>query len=83
MCIVVSEVLAGDEVFSVPVEGQERHHVVFAVVPYRGVGLWVIRWRWTVPPEPLLVYAVAEVWRHALLLVVKLQGLVKNSSFAV
>lgn len=64
--VVVSKVLAGDEVLSVPVQGQERHHVVLAVVPYGGVGLWVIRRRWRVPPEPLLIYAAAEVRRHAL-----------------
>lgn len=71
MCIVVSKVFAGDEVFSVPVEGQERHHVVLAVVPYRGIGLWVICRRRPVPPEPFLIDAATQVWRHASLLAAK------------
>lgn len=71
VCIVVSKVLARNEVLSVPVQGQERHHVVFTVVPYRGIGCWVIWRRRSVPPEPLLIDAVAQVWRHALLLVVR------------
>lgn len=77
ICIVISKVLAGNKVFSVPVEGQEGHHVVFAVVPYWSVGLWVVWRRWSMPPEPLLINAVVE--NVNMFCCCKLASILKNS----
>lgn len=60
MWIFIAQFLAGNEEFSVSVEGQEGHHVVLAVVPYGSIRVWILWWRWSVPPEPLLVNAFIE-----------------------
>lgn len=53
--VLVSQNLVGQEVVSVSVEGEERHHVVAIVVANGSVGSWVAgSWR-LVGPEPALV----------------------------
>lgn len=40
---------------SIPVERQEGHHVVSTIVPDWSIRVGILRWRWSVSPEPLLI----------------------------
>lgn len=48
--ILISKLFAGDKVLFVSVERQEWCHVVVPIVPNGCIKLWILGWRWAVPP---------------------------------
>lgn len=59
--ILIAQNLVGQEILSIPVERQERHHVVPIIVAYGGIGSWVAGPGWLVCSEPTLKDAAG--WR--------------------